>query len=230
MKARLMNFVREEWLQLLLLLLPLAAALIAMPFATERVPMQWGVDGSVNWTAPKEWGLLVLPLSMLLVFGLIFWLENRDRGRRQEDGTLTSHGRATRKIRLGITVVLGAVTMVQLAAALGRQPDVGRLVPTIVALLIAFLGNFFGKLKPNRYVGVRVPWTMNSEHVWRVTHRFAGWLYMITGLVMAVVIWLVPARSGMPVTLTWIAVLVLGPLWVAWRTAVEERRSSSDAG
>lgn len=227
MKPRLARFFREEWLQLILLFLPVLAALAAMPFATERVPMQWGVDGRVNWTAPKEWGLLVMPLTMLSVFILLLWLEKRDRSRRKDDGTLTSHGRATRTIRLAVSMVLGAVTLIQIAAALGRHPDVGRLVPTAVALLIAVLGNFFGKLKPNRYVGIRVPWTMKSERVWRVTHRFAGWLYTSTGLIMVMVIWLAPPRSEGIIIVAWVAALVLAPLWVAWRATVSEKKQAA---
>ena len=132
MKPKLKAFLREEWLQLLLIALPVTAAMVALPFASDRVPMQWGFDGRVNWYAPKEWGLLVIPVTMLLTFDLIFWFESRDPARHREiDGSLSSHGKATRMIRLGISVVLGAVTIIQIAAALGRHPDVSRAVPSL---------------------------------------------------------------------------------------------------
>lgn len=228
MKQRLVTFLREEWLQVLLLALPVLSSLAALPFATNRVPMQWGLDGRVNWYAPKEWGLLVMPVSMLLTFGLVFWLESRDPARHREaDGTLSPHGRATRTIRLGISAMLAAVSLIQIAAALGRHPDVSRLIPSLVALLIAFLGNFFGKLKPNRYVGIRVPWTMNSEAVWRHTHRISGWLYTISSLIMLFVIWLLPARAQHAASVGWIIVLVVVPLFIAWQAARRERQQKS---
>ncbi len=226
MKKRSVTFIRAEWLQLFLLILPLAGALIATPFATERVPMQWSLNGRVNWTAPGEWGLLVIPLSMIGVYSLIFWREHSDSRRTNEDRTLSGHGRATRMIRLAISAVLGVVTMIQIAAALGRSPDASRLVPTAVALLIAFTGNFLAKLKPNRYVGFRIPWTMKSEHVWRVTHRFAGWLYTSTGLIMAILPWFAPGGSQKFSFLIWVAVLIIFPLWVAWRAAAGENQET----
>ncbi len=225
MKSKISRFWHEEWLQLLLLALPLIAAVAAMSYATERVPMQWGFNGQVNWTAPKGWGLLVLPGSMVLILALIFGFESRDPARhRDADGQLTSHGRATRAIRLGLSVVLGAFTLVQIAYALGRHPDGARVVPSLIAMLFAFLGNYFGKLKPNRYAGIRVPWTLNSETVWRETHRAAGWLWTASSLIMLVLIWLLPDVSQMKwLQNIWLAVLLVGPLFVAWRSARRER-------
>lgn len=231
MKHRLITFMRNEWLQLLILLLPTIAAVAALPFASERVPMQWGIDGRVNWYAPKEWGLLVLPLTTLLTYGLIFWFEGRDPARHKEaDGTLSPHGRATRSIRIGISIVLGVVAVIQIAASLGRHPDVNRIIPSLVALLMAFLGNYFGKLKPNKYVGIRVPWTMNSEAVWRHTHRISGWLYTTSSLIMLVAIWLLPANLQHVVFLLWILIIVVVPLYIAWQAAKREREQKSISG
>jgi uncharacterized membrane protein len=228
MNSKLKQFLHDEWLQLLLLALPIIASLAALPFATDRVPMQWGIDGRVNWTAPKEWGLLVMPATLVLIYGLIFWFESRDPSRHREtDGTLTSHGKATRSIRMIISVVLGAVTIIQIAAALGRHPDVSRVVPSLVALMLAFLGNFFGKLKPNRYAGIRVPWTLNSENVWRITHRISGWIYTASSLVFLAAIWLLPQRCQTWLFAGWIAALVVAPLFIAWRAAVAERQGKT---
>jgi uncharacterized membrane protein len=52
--------------------------------------------------------------------------------------------------------------------------------------LFAFLGNFMGKVTPNFFVGIRTPWTLADGEVWLRTHRFAGWLMMLTGLAVAV--------------------------------------------
>ena len=223
MNSRIRQFLHDEWLQLVVLLIPAIAALAAMPYATEHVPMQWNLRGQVNWYAPKEWGLLVLPGTMVLIYGIMFWLESNDRYRRNEgDGALTSHGKATKIIRLALSLLLGGVCFVQIASALGRHPDFGRLVAAACPLLLAFIGNWFGKLKPNRYIGIRVPWTLRSEVVWRKTHRFAGWLYTVTGLIVAGLSLFLPSAYLIEISLVWIGVIVLLPLGVAWKAAREE--------
>lgn len=217
-----MLFLRQEWLQLLLLLLPLVAALAAMPFATDRVPMQWGPDGRVNWEAPKTWGLLVLPMLSLVIFGVVFLFEQADPRRIGEDGQLTPHGQAVRGIRLALSVVLAGVMMIQISAALGHHVQAGLWVGTLVALLLAVIGRFLGKLKPNRYAGIRIPWTMKSETVWEETHRFAGRIYSISSLLMAISLWVLagaqPALWGL-----WITLLIVPPIIVAGRAARRER-------
>ena len=46
-------------------------------------------------------------------------------------------------------------------------------------------GNLMGKLRPNWFVGVRTPWTLSSKMSWNKTHRLAGWMLMLMGLLLA---------------------------------------------
>lgn len=39
-------------------------------------------------------------------------------------------------------------------------------------------------VKPNHYVGIRLPWTLNDRKVWYQTNRLAGGLGIIIGLVI----------------------------------------------
>jgi uncharacterized membrane protein len=118
------------------------------------------------------------------------------------------------------------VSFIQIAAALGKHPDVSRLVPVGVALLFAYMGLLFGKLKRNRYAGFRVPWTMNSDFVWERTHRVAGKMWLVSSLVVAAISWFLPLALMNRVFLGWIVVLVLAPLFVAWRAAREEKHGA----
>lgn len=223
MNSNTRRFLRDEWLQLVVIVIPFIAAIAAMPFATEQVPMQWNLHGQVNWYAPKEWGLLTIPLTVVLVFGVIYWREARDRNRTSEDGSLTAHGKATRMIRLAVSVLVMVLCLVQVASALGRHPDVGRLASAAGPFALAVMGNFFGKLKPNRYVGVRLPWTLRSENVWRKTHRVAGWLYSVAGLAAGILCLLLPTRYSAEILAMWLGLIILVPIAVAWQAAREER-------
>ena len=231
MSSRIRQFLHDERLQLIVLLIPLVAAFLALPYATEAVPMQWNARGQVNWYAPKEWGLLVVPLTMLLIFAIVFWRESKDSGRVQpEEGGLSSHGKATRSIRLILSVVMAVVCFVQIAYALGRHPDMGRWATAAGPLMLALTGNFFGKLKPNRYVGIRVPWTLRSETVWRRTHRIAGWLYTLVGLVAGALSLIVPDSYLMEILIIWLAIIVLVPFGMAWAAAREEKAGGESKG
>ena len=40
------------------------------------------------------------------------------------------------------------------------------------------------KIKQNYTVGIKLPWTLNSEENWNRTHRMASWLWIIAGIVL----------------------------------------------
>lgn len=55
-----------------------------------------------------------------------------------------------------------------------------------VGLLIVGIGAYLRKLKPNNYVGVRTPWTLQSTAVWTETHQMASKLWISAGVVIIV--------------------------------------------
>ena len=56
-----------------------------------------------------------------------------------------------------------------------------------VALLFAFIGNSMYSIKPNKFAGFRVPWTLKNEDIWRTTHQFSSKLWFFGGIILAVV-------------------------------------------
>lgn len=46
------------------------------------------------------------------------------------------------------------------------------------------LGLFCLVVKPNHYVGIRLPWTLNDPKIWYQTNRLTGGLGIIIGLVI----------------------------------------------
>ena len=48
------------------------------------------------------------------------------------------------------------------------------------------IGNYMPKVKQNYTMGIKIPWTLNSEDNWNKTHRFAGFIFVLSGLWMIV--------------------------------------------
>jgi len=89
------------------------------------------------------------------------------------------------------------------------------------AMLLA-MGNFLPRVRPNYFAGVRTPWTLASETVWRRTHRLAGKLFVIGGLLYAVVLLVfLPAGFLIIVLLAGLPPIVASYVW--WR---EEQRAA----
>ena len=66
-------------------------------------------------------------------------------------------------------------------------------------------------VKPNHYVGIRLPWTLNDPKVWYQTNRLAGGLGIIIGLV----IWLMP--YSLTNVILGLVIFIAVPTLVAYR-------------
>ena len=64
----------------------------------------------------------------------------------------------------------------------------------VTALFVILFGNIAPKIPFNRYMGLRLPWTVTDEPTWRAAHRLLGALAWPCGLAqLAIAVWL-PAR------------------------------------
>lgn len=83
----------------------------------------------------------------------------------------------------------------------------------ILGALFLFLGNYFQTIKPNYFIGIRTPWTLENEQVWRKTHRLSGKLWFIGGMIIIVLSFLVTNNNFLAIAFGCVlAVMVLVPI------------------
>ena len=96
-----------------------------------------------------------------------------------------------------------------------------RIVILLVGLLFIMIGNVLGKVRPNHWLGYRTPWTLADVRVWDRTHRFAGWLFVIAGALLAVAAVLNPGSGALAAILLFIvATVAIAPCaksYLLWR-------------
>ena len=74
------------------------------------------------------------------------------------------------------------------------------------------LGNYFQTIKPNYFVGIRTPWTLQSEEVWLKTHRSAGKTWMIGGIIIILSYFIFPVRASTIIMLVLIGIISILPI------------------
>lgn len=141
----------------------------------DRVPIHFDLSGKVDGYASSNHALWFMPI-FLLGFSAVFGLVGIVGGVRLPMN-------ATR----GLNVVAFAVSvfMVVLHNMLLEQNTgaVPMMIPMFLSVLLIVIGYAMKGIEPNPFIGIRVPWTMNSPMVWRKTHERASKLWMIGGLV-----------------------------------------------
>ena len=59
-----------------------------------------------------------------------------------------------------------------------------KLINILIGVLFVLLGNYLPGIKPNYFVGIRTPWTLENETVWKKTHRVGGWSFVLIGILI----------------------------------------------
>ena len=160
------------------LLLPILAGILLWNQLPDRLPTHWNAAGEVDGWSSKPMAVFGLPLLMLgaqwicvlatladpkkknhseKVLGLVFWL-----------------------VPL-LSLVLTAVTY---CAAMGTEVRIQVLINVLMGLMFVVIGNYLPKCKQNYTIGIKIPWTLDSEENWNKTHRVAGFLWVVGGIIM----------------------------------------------
>lgn len=164
-----------------------------------RIPIHWNAKGEVDGYAGKAglWFIPGIAAFELLVLLIVPRFEPR-RGKQ-----------ILHSVPYAVIVVMSMVLMLGIqvgivVAATGREFPMVPVVCAMVGILFLVIGNFLGKVRSNFIMGVRTPWTLSSELSWSKTHRLAGRLFALLGLVMIVMAGL-PVREGL-----WVWILLGG--------------------
>jgi uncharacterized membrane protein len=97
------------------------------------------------------------------------------------------------KLILLVLLFLGATQVLIIQSTLTQLSGevFNNIVFVGVFLLFAGIGNYLNNIKSNYFIGIRTPWTLESETVWRKTHQMGAKLYFAIGIIGALgVVWL----------------------------------------
>jgi len=107
-------------------------------------------------------------------------------------GNLKKYDNSYSKLRVIIQLFIAAVVLIIVLNADGVIENTAYAITFAFAFLITMLGNYLQTVKPNYFVGFRTPWTLESEEVWRKTHRLIGRVFFFSGIICALVMAFIP--------------------------------------
>lgn len=196
----------------------LAASLAFYPSLPERVPMHWNLKGDVDGWTGKAWGAFFGPAGIFCFLLLLLGGEWLSPPRFKIEPFRKTYNYVI-VIVASLMLFLHAAT---LASVLHPERNVGRVLVGGIFVFFALLANLLGKVRPNFFVGIRVPWTLADERVWIATHRLAARLLVATSILGAVCAW-----SGVPLIFCFCLLMVGLTIPVVYSFVISKRLESS---
>ena len=163
----------------------LLLAAVLYPRLPEQIPTNWNLDGSVTYGGRYT---IFLTSGTGLVLAVLFDVLPKIDPRRENYQKFGGYYDL-------FCVLMEVFLLVMNGIILTETFRPGTLsVPMTVMLgtgfLFLFIGNAMPKFRSNFYMGIKTPWTISSEEVWRKTHRLGGKCFFAAGLVSILIAFL----------------------------------------
>ena len=177
---KLFKIKKEIWIVLLILALFILGTAL-YPRLPARVPSHWNIHGEIDgWSTPC-FATFFFPTIILGVYLLLSFIVFIDPFRKNIEkfyGVLW-------QFKLAFVFFMGGLYGVTLISALSKNKiPVDKIVIIGVGAFFIFIGSLMPKIKRNFFIGIRLPWTIYSDEVWKKTHEMSKPVFMAMGLII----------------------------------------------
>lgn len=202
-------------LAVVILLIPMGYAFYLYDSLPESIPTHFGINGEPDAYGDRDsiyLGPAILGGVGLLVFLLINNLQVIDPKRYQNaDSSIFG------KLAFFMVIFMSALgTFIVHASAHPGAKVINNMFP-LLGILFAVMGYFMPKIKPNYFVGLRLPWTLSSDENWEATHKIAGKWWLYGGIAQAVLGFILPTKYALIVFFIITAIIVAVPSVFSYR-------------
>lgn len=162
----------------ILTILSYAGILICYPRLPERIPIHWNVRWEIdNWGSKNHLLFIgLLPVIILITFDSIIKYRHGEVNRK--------HFKVYQLLKAAVILLLILLNWMTVVIALGVPVKASVIMPVFLGIFFIVLGNYMPALKSNYFMGIRNPWTLSDEFIWRKTHKAGGLLFILLGLLM----------------------------------------------
>ena len=143
----------------------------------DTIPIHFDINGAANGWGPRYMALILPGMGLVtyIITAAIPFLDPKSMSAEFLTGNFF-------KLRLILVFFMSALAVIILHGTIAG----GNMLPYVsklIFLLLAGTGNFMINLKPNWFVGIRTPWTLSNDEVWRKTHQVGGRLFFFGGII-----------------------------------------------
>ena len=162
----------------ILILLPSLVGCVFWNQLPEEIPTHFNLLGQADGYNHKMSAIFGLPTLMLLMHWLLLFLMIKD----PKSSNISS------KIQVLIYWIIPFVSCLSMISifgeSLGYSMMSGILAQIFMGVVMIVIGNYLPKTRRNYIIGIRLPWTLESDKNWRKTHRLAGKIWVLGGLLL----------------------------------------------
>ena len=171
--------LQKELPLIIIVLIPFLYLAYVWNSLPEKVPLHWNIEGEIDRYGEKSALILIPVLLPLLIYVLFTIIPKID-----PKGKIKNMGNKYTILKTIMTLFMSVLSMIIIYIALNETFYNPNYIVLLIGILFAILGNYFKTLRANYFIGIKTPWTLENETVWKETHKLAGKLWFAGGLII----------------------------------------------
>lgn len=155
--------------------IPILYFFYLLPDMPAEVPTHFNSKGEADaygspWTVLFAIAIIVIPVNLILQYAPK--IDPKQKIKTEQQGY--------QRIRVMLSLFMASIALIVVHSTVNDFSV--NMLSIVIWLIFTLLGNFIQSIKHNYFLGVRTPWTLESEVVWKKTHRFMGRTFFFGGI------------------------------------------------
>jgi len=217
-----MNFKKELPL-LIIVLLPFVYLAYLWNQLPEKVPLHWNIKGEVDRYGDKIELILIPILLPLLIYVILSVVPKIDPKNK-----LDKMGNKLQAIKFMLTTLMSVLALFIIYTAKNQSFTNPNYLVLLLGILYIILGNYFKTIKSNYFIGIRTPWTLESESVWKATHTLSGKLWFVGGVVVVLTSLVLDVQTNFSIFLIITGIISIIPIVYSYFIFQKEKKNGME--
>lgn len=199
--------IKKELPLIAIVLLPFLYLAYIWNQLPDKVPVHWNFKGEIDRYGDKAERILIpvlLPLLMYVIFSVVPKIDPKKK--------LNKMGNKFQSLKIWMITFMSLLALFIIYSAKNQSFDNSNYLVILIGVLYIILGNYFKTIKANYFIGIRTPWTLESEFVWKETHKLAGKMWFIGGIIVVLSSFVLEKQINFIVFLTITGIIAIVPI------------------
>ena len=184
--------IKKEIPILAIALLPILYLGFVWNSLPENVPLHWNLNGEIDNWGSKYTLIGLVFLMPILTYILMLVIPKIDPKKRIE-----VMGGKYDQFKFILVAFMSVLSIFIIYISKNQKLSSPGIIFVLVGILYISLGNYFKVIKQNYFIGIKTPWTLENEEVWKLTHLLAGKMWVIGGLAVVIFSLILPENSNL---------------------------------
>ena len=173
--------IKKEIPLLIIVLIPFVYLAYIWSSLPEIVPTHWNYKGEIDdWGNKSSLIFITFLLSGLtyILFTVIPFIDPKKR--------IQAMGNKYHNLKFLMVLFMSALAVFIIYSVKEQSITNPSFIILAMGILFMLLGNYMKTIKANYFIGIRTPWTLEHESVWKSTHKLAGKIWFVGGLAIVI--------------------------------------------